>query len=114
MIRDRLLRVREPLRRTLVTVLGGTLLVLGAATLLTPIPAVIFIPAGLAILSVEFVWAQRLLLRYQAASRRAANAFRHKKKISKSPGPDAAKPDIDPCSVPPAATRGDQNQTPGV
>lgn len=112
MIRDRLLHVREPMRRMLVSVLGGTLLVLGVLTVLTPIPAVIFVPAGLAILSVEFVWAQRLLLRYQAASRRAANAFRHKKKLSVSPAPDGAALDSARSSAAPSVIPGDQIQTP--
>jgi tellurite resistance protein TerC len=46
-----------------VTVIGGTLLVLGIAMLVLPGPAVVVIPAALALLATEFVWARRLLRR---------------------------------------------------
>ena len=114
MIRDRLLRVREPLRRLLVSVLGGTLLLLGLVTLMTPIPAMVFVPAGLTILSVEFVWAQRLLNRYQSVARRASAALHHKKKLRESSAPGAAGPDSAPCSAAPSAIPGDRTRTPGA
>lgn len=50
-------------RRVVVTVIGGTLLVLGIAMLVLPGPAVVVIPAALALLATEFVWARRLLRR---------------------------------------------------
>ena len=49
------------LRKCLVAVLGGALLVAGVAMLFLPGPAVVVIPAALAILAVEFVWARRWL-----------------------------------------------------
>jgi len=49
------------MRKCLVAVLGGTLLVAGLAMLVLPGPAVVVIPAALAILAVEFLWARRWL-----------------------------------------------------
>lgn len=48
-------------RRVIVALVGGTVLALGFALLLLPGPAFIVIPAGLAILAVEFAWARRWL-----------------------------------------------------
>jgi len=50
-------------RRLIVLVVGTTVLVIGLILLVTPGPAVVVIPIGLAILSIEFVWARRLLKR---------------------------------------------------
>jgi len=49
------------IRRILVVVLGGTVLLLGLALVVLPGPAFIVIPLGLAILAVEFAWARRWL-----------------------------------------------------
>ena len=49
------------LRKCLVAVLGGALLIAGVAMLVLPGPAVVVIPAALAILAVEFLWARRWL-----------------------------------------------------
>jgi tellurite resistance protein TerC len=50
-------------RKLIVLVLGATLLVIGAAMMVLPGPALLVVPAGLAILASEFVWAHRLLQR---------------------------------------------------
>ena len=49
------------IRRIVVTVVGGTVLALGIALIVLPGPAFIVIPAGLAILAIEFAWARRWL-----------------------------------------------------
>ena len=49
------------LRKCLVAVLGGALLIAGVAMLVLPGPAVVVIPAALAILAIEFLWARRWL-----------------------------------------------------
>jgi tellurite resistance protein TerC len=49
-------------RRITITVVGITVIALGIVMIVTPGPAFIVIPVGLAILSVEFAWA-RLWLR---------------------------------------------------
>jgi uncharacterized protein (TIGR02611 family) len=48
-------------RKILVAVLGGALLIAGVAMLVLPGPAVVVLPAALAILAVEFLWARRWL-----------------------------------------------------
>ena len=48
-------------RRIVVGVVGTTVVLLGVAMLVLPGPALIVIPAGLAILALEFVWARRWL-----------------------------------------------------
>ncbi len=49
------------LNKTLVTLAGGALLVVGLAMVALPGPAFVVIPVALAILAVEFVWARRWL-----------------------------------------------------
>ena len=51
------------LRRVLVLVIGVSVLVVGIIMIVTPGPAIIVIPAGLALLATEFLWARRLLER---------------------------------------------------
>jgi len=53
-------------RKLVVLVVGGTVLVAGAAMIVLPGPAVVVIPAGIAILATEFAWARRLLRRVRA------------------------------------------------
>jgi uncharacterized protein (TIGR02611 family) len=48
-------------RRVLVAVAGGTVLLAGIALIVLPGPAILVIPAGLAILGAEFAWARRWL-----------------------------------------------------
>jgi tellurite resistance protein TerC len=57
-------------RRAVVAVIGGTLLLVGVAMLVLPGPALIVIPAALALLATEFVWARRLLRRVRDGFRR--------------------------------------------
>lgn len=45
-------------RRIVVAVVGATVLLLGVIMIVTPGPAFILIPAGLAILGLEFAWAR--------------------------------------------------------
>jgi tellurite resistance protein TerC len=48
-------------RRMIVGVIGGTILLIGVAMIVLPGPAVVVIPIGLAVLATEFVWARRWL-----------------------------------------------------
>lgn len=50
-------------RKAVILLIGSSVLVVGAAMILLPGPAVIVIPLGLTILSVEFAWARRWLKR---------------------------------------------------
>jgi uncharacterized protein (TIGR02611 family) len=48
-------------RQVVVAVIGGTVVVIGFAMMILPGPALLVIPAGLAILATEFAWARHLL-----------------------------------------------------
>ena len=50
-------------RRTVIGVVGATVLLIGVVMLVTPGPALVVIPVGLAILSIEFTWARHWLRR---------------------------------------------------
>lgn len=60
-------------RKIVVAVIGGTVVLVGVIMLVTPGPAFVVIPAGLAILAIEFAWARRWLKQLRA---RAEGAFR--------------------------------------
>jgi hypothetical protein len=51
----------QSVKRIVVALLGGTVLCLGIALIVLPGPAFVVIPAGLAILAIEFAWARRWL-----------------------------------------------------
>ena len=57
--------------KVVVTVIGGAVLVAGVVMLVTPGPAFVMIPLGLAILATEWHWARRLLVRARRAAERA-------------------------------------------
>ncbi len=50
-------------RRLVVLLVGVSVLLFGVALIFLPGPAIVVIPAGLAILSLEFAWARAFLLR---------------------------------------------------
>ena len=53
-------------RRLVIVLIGGSLLLVGVALIFLPGPAFIVIPAGLAVLSLEFAWAHRFLRKIRA------------------------------------------------
>jgi uncharacterized protein (TIGR02611 family) len=57
-------------RRLIVAVIGFTILIAGIAMIVLPGPAFVFIPAGLAILATEFIWAKKLLQKVKDKLRR--------------------------------------------
>jgi uncharacterized protein (TIGR02611 family) len=56
-------RARPLIVRVLMILVGFTLLLAGVAMLVLPGPAFVVIPVGLALLSLEFAWAEKLLER---------------------------------------------------
>ena len=54
------------LRKLIVAIIGGTVLLIGVALIVLPGPAFIVIPIGLAILATEFAWARRAVARAKA------------------------------------------------
>ena len=75
-------------RRIVVGLVGLTVLLIGVVMIVTPGPALIVIPVGLAILSIEFAWA-RAWLRHlrESISNRNSNAHnnrveQHRRRVS--------------------------------
>jgi uncharacterized protein (TIGR02611 family) len=62
-------------RRIAIAVVGGTVLLLGVAMIVLPGPAIVVIPTGLAILSLEFAWARRWLRKVRARTGDIADRF---------------------------------------
>jgi uncharacterized protein (TIGR02611 family) len=56
-------RTRHPVYRVGFAVVGSLILIAGVVMLVTPGPAFVLIPIGLAMLALEFAWAERLLER---------------------------------------------------
>ena len=54
-------------RRIVVAVVGATVVALGMVMIVTPGPALVVIPVGLAILSIEFAWARHWLRKLREA-----------------------------------------------
>jgi len=63
-------------RRIVVGVVGATVVLLGIVMIVLPGPAFIVIPIGLAILGIEFTWAQRWLAVLRAKVQSTFNARR--------------------------------------
>jgi len=64
------MRTLRQVKKLVVAVVGFTMLIAGIAMILLPGPAFIFIPAGLAILATEFLWAKKLLQKVREKLRR--------------------------------------------
>ena len=88
MINQPVNRTYKVARRIAVTAVGSTVLAVGVALIVLPGPALIVIPVGLAILSMEFAWARLWLQRVrrkissQAAGSRADRAEHHRDRVS--------------------------------
>ena len=63
-------------RRIVVAAVGSTILLVGIVMIVTPGPAIVMVPLGLAILGAEFAWA-RLWLRKLRRSISAQNMKNH-------------------------------------
>ncbi len=63
MIRKATLTSYKLARRVAVAIIGSTILAVGILMLVLPGPAIVLIPVGLAILSIEFAWARFWLKR---------------------------------------------------
>ena len=71
-------------RRIAIAVVGSTILLIGIVMIVTPGPALVFIPVGLATLGLEFAWARSWLRRLREsisngnANARASRAEAHR------------------------------------
>ena len=61
-------------KRFAVTIVGGALLLVGAAMMVLPGPGILVIVAGLAVLATEYVWAQRLLKKAKSQAEKVQEA----------------------------------------
>ena len=63
-------------RRIAISIVGGTVLLIGIAMLVLPGPGLVVIPLGLAILGLEFAWARAWLRKVKARTAVVVNAIR--------------------------------------
>ncbi|WP_228289589.1 PGPGW domain-containing protein [Shewanella cyperi] len=59
--------MHKPVRKTLLTLIGGLLTLTGLILLLMPGPAWLLLPLGLTLLAMEYPWARPYLARSQKA-----------------------------------------------
>jgi tellurite resistance protein TerC len=76
MVREAIRVTYRNARRIVVGVIGTSVVLVGVAMLVLPGPAFIVIPAGLAILSIEFAFARRWLKTLRDGSRSAVERVR--------------------------------------
>ena len=83
------MKVPTPLRRMVVLVVGGAVVLAGGVMLLTPGPGLVVILVGLAMLASEFPWARKLLTRVrEEAGTRGRQAGRWWRRLrDRDPGP---------------------------
>jgi uncharacterized protein (TIGR02611 family) len=79
------------LKRVIIAVIGFTVILFGIVLIFTPGPAIVVIPAGLAILALEFAWARRWLRRMKAYTRLAAQKARRRAQSKRSATPPSAR-----------------------
>ncbi len=72
-------------RRIVVTLVGGTVLLLGVAMIVLPGPATIVIPVGLAILGIEWAWARRFLRQIREKGGEAIRKVGLRRPIERAP-----------------------------
>jgi uncharacterized protein (TIGR02611 family) len=66
------------IKRVVITVAGGTVLLIGVALLILPGPAFVVIPLGLAILASEYAWARIWLRKVRRLAERAVPGSQRK------------------------------------
>ncbi|HWK74526.1 MAG TPA: PGPGW domain-containing protein [Povalibacter sp.] len=83
-------------RRCVIAVVGGTVVLIGIVMIVFPGPAVIVIPAGLAILGLEFAWAKHWLNKVRATGDQIFNAassyWSRKKRRDRNPSSSGPPP----------------------
>ena len=64
-------------RKVVIALIGGTVTLIGIAMIVLPGPAFIVLPAGLAILAIEFAWARRWLKKVKRMAHEAMDKMHH-------------------------------------
>ena len=62
-------------RRVVIAIVGGSVVIVGILMLVLPGPAILVIPAGLAILGIEFAFARRWLRKLKAKTQETMAYF---------------------------------------
>jgi tellurite resistance protein TerC/cation:H+ antiporter len=83
-----LTRTLRQAKRTVIALIGMTVVLLGLVMLVTPGPGWLFVFLGLSLLAAEFVWAQRLLKRLGDAGSLAGETLLGRRRTR----PDQIKP----------------------
>ncbi len=65
-------------KRIVITIVGGTILLIGMAMLVLPGPGLLVIPIGLGILGIEFAWARVWLAKVKAKGGEIVDAVNNK------------------------------------
>jgi len=84
--------VLKTARRLMVAIIGGTVVLFGLILVVTPGPAFIVIPAGLAILATEFAWAKHLLNKLKRKATALGNYVMPNRKNPTDPPPPPPEP----------------------
>ena len=64
-------------RKVVIALIGGTVTLIGIAMIVLPGPAFVVLPAGLAILAIEFAWARRWLKKVKQMAQEAMDKLHH-------------------------------------
>lgn len=73
--RDPVITTARQAKRLVKIVMGFTVLLIGLIMLITPGPGIVAILFGLAILGTEFVWAKKLMKRFEKEANNVKNSF---------------------------------------
>jgi membrane protein implicated in regulation of membrane protease activity len=76
-VRMKLAWIPRPVRRIIILMFGGTVLLIGAIMIVAPGPAFIVLPLGLLILGVEFAFARRWLKRLKSTANHVQQRVRN-------------------------------------
>ena len=68
------------IRRLIILIIGVSVILVGVVMIVTPGPAFVVIPAGLAILATEFIWARRLLIKLKTKIKDYSQSITNRKK----------------------------------
>jgi uncharacterized protein (TIGR02611 family) len=70
--------VIQTIKKFIIFVIGITVILIGVVMIVLPGPAIIIIPAGLAILATEFLWARKLLNKMKEQASRLGSVVKSK------------------------------------
>lgn len=73
--RSPIIKTIKQAKRVITIVIGFTVLVLGVIMLVTPGPGIAGIVLGLAMLGTEFIWAKKLMKRFEHHATNMKNSF---------------------------------------